>query len=69
MIRWNSSKLAPLYYGPYQVIERFGVVAYRLQLPDSSQVHPIFHCLNTQEEGGPSVGECQNSELGTAHGS
>lgn len=41
-IRINP-KLAPHYYGFFQVIGRVGVVSYNLQLPPSSRIHPVFH--------------------------
>ena len=53
-------KLALLYIGPYRIIERIGVVAYRLELPpEMSDIHDVFHvsqlkrCLRVPEEQAP----------------
>jgi transposase InsO family protein len=37
-------KLAPWYIGPYPIIKRIGVVAYKIKLPEQlSDVHNVFH--------------------------
>ncbi|VAI89961.1 unnamed protein product [Triticum turgidum subsp. durum] len=38
-----NTKLSFKYFGPFQVIQKVGNVAYKLKLPETSTVHPVFH--------------------------
>ena len=43
----DCQKLAPKFYGSYQILQRIGVVSYKLALPTTSRIHLVFHvsCL------------------------
>ena len=43
LARQLNEKLAPRFYGPFWVVQSMGKVAYKLQLPPSSNIYLIFH--------------------------
>lgn len=44
----RNVKLSPRFYGPCKVIVRDGPVAYTLELPPGSEIHPTFHVSQAQ---------------------
>ena len=46
----KRGKLSPRYFGPFEILERLGTVAYGLALPPSlSGVHEAFHVSMLQK--------------------
>lgn len=51
----RNLKLAPKFYGPFQVIQRVGQVACKLQLPPTASIHHVFHVLLLKKKVGNQV--------------
>ena len=51
VVRFDKrGKLEPSYIGPFEILERVGIVAYRLALPPSlSGVHEVFQVSMLQK--------------------
>ena len=45
----GKNKLAPKFYGPYQIIRKISPTAHELKLLDKSRIHNVFYVLNLKK--------------------
>ncbi|MCI43880.1 hypothetical protein A2U01_0065119, partial [Trifolium medium] len=55
------------FFGPFKIVQQIGEVAFKLQLPDTSRVHPVFHVSQLKPYTGnvdttPSLPETSEAE-------
>ena len=70
LARRPFEKLAAKFYGSFPVLQRVGIVAYKLDLPQGSKLHPVFHVSQLKKALGtqpafPTIPQTLNTDLET----
>jgi Chromo (CHRromatin Organisation MOdifier) domain len=48
--RRENHKLSSKYYGPFEILEKIGKLAYMLNLSEDTQIHLVFHISQLKEK-------------------
>jgi len=51
----TTKKLKPRFVGPFKVLRQVGLASFKLALPDSMRVHPVFHVSLLKEYHGTPI--------------
>ncbi|KAL0313428.1 UNVERIFIED_CONTAM: hypothetical protein Sradi_5742100 [Sesamum radiatum] len=65
---YKQMSLAPRYFGPLQVVQRIGAVAYKLELPEFARIHPVFHVSQLNKKVSSAMSTTHLPVTLTAHG-
>jgi hypothetical protein len=64
----QSLKLTTKYYRPFGVLQKLGSTAYKIQLPPTTEIHPVFHVSQLKKHMGPKAVPQANLPLVTSEG-